>query len=810
MTLPPSAEELHGRPENPFPGLRSFSDSDRDAALFFGRDRDQELIVANLLSSRLTLLYGQSGIGKSSILCAGVVNRLRRSQAGSENVSRVAVVYVSDWHADPAATILEQLRHEAQRLTGEEIEPAPKLPFDLALAWWAQRLDAPLLLILDQFEQYLLHHPPAQSESFDRALAEVVLDRRVRVRCLISLREDTLSGLDRFKAYIPNLFANRMYLAGLGEQAALEAIRRPVQRFNEWAAAEQPPMELESGLAEAIARELQEVGPDRVQGATSASTAISDDGERPIEPAHLQLVMAALWARETGSGSKLIRLATLAAMGGCEEIVRSHVEASLAELPANERLIAGRAIYYLVTPSGAKVAYTPSDLARYVDAPDARVAKMLEHLCAVRIMRPLPPLEGSQERRYEVFHDLLAEPLLEWRASERLGSRLRWVLAVLSAAVAAALAIAAYSGNPPALQHLEASSLDARFAVRGTIAPDRDIVIVYVDDQTLRALGAEGLGISLRPAFATLIDLILAGHPKVLADDIDFRKAGDEPSLLEAIKKAAGRIVLVSEEFDSRGDVPLFGREQTGGATPLLEMLNAKVGYGAFPLDAGDFYRRMQYSAPSLEGQPKSRLPTFAVAVADVAEGKKVPSFAGSTLIDYHGPPHTFPSVSMIDVLRGVVHPGFFARKIVVLGTSAPQGGDLHRTPFNTGATMPGSEIQANAISTVRHGPPFASTGAAVGSLLVLALSLTAVLAAALRGWLALAVFPAVAGAYLLLAQLLFDAGLYVPVAAPMLVLVLAAAGTLLARAYLVRQERAWRRPAGGPRAGGLARSAVG
>ena len=54
--------------ESPFKGLASFDDSELDALLFFGRDRERETIVANVLANRLTVLYGSSGVGKSSLL----------------------------------------------------------------------------------------------------------------------------------------------------------------------------------------------------------------------------------------------------------------------------------------------------------------------------------------------------------------------------------------------------------------------------------------------------------------------------------------------------------------------------------------------------------------------------------------------------------------------------------------------------------------------------------------------------------------------------------------------------------------------
>ena len=45
--------------------------------LFFGRERDVEIVCANVVASRLTVLYGPSGVGKSSLLAAAVARRLR-------------------------------------------------------------------------------------------------------------------------------------------------------------------------------------------------------------------------------------------------------------------------------------------------------------------------------------------------------------------------------------------------------------------------------------------------------------------------------------------------------------------------------------------------------------------------------------------------------------------------------------------------------------------------------------------------------------------------------------------------------------
>ncbi len=791
--------------DSPFRGLQSFSASAEDAALFFGRDRERELIASNLLASRLTLLYGQSGIGKSSVLCAGVVYPLRRAapsrlNAPSVVVSGVAVAptriitpprvaaarrrvacYVSEWHGDPRRAILEAVSEEAGRLTGGDWPAVgDETPLDEALKDCSERLDAQIVLILDQFEQYFLYHPPAQAVEFDRELASALVWPDLRLRCLISLREDALVELDRFKGAIPNLFDNRLRLQGLTEQAALEAIRGPIERYNKRRGRGVPAVELEPGLAEGVVRELsEELSPlARGRGVPSALGDSSAE-EGLIEPAHLQLVMEALWEHELEGGSTVLRAESLATLGGCAEIVRSRVEAGLDALPARLRPVAARAIRFLVTPSGTKVAHTAADLADYAEAPAARVEDTLERLCKLRILRPIAPSEGSQEPRYEVFHDLLAEPILEWRArfeAQRLRARVRWLLAAVIAAVAAALAIGTYSVDPAALRNLELGTLDARFAIRGTVPAGREIVIVALDERTLRALGGR-IGPSLRPKHAELIDLLLAGDPKAIAYDVEFTSEGDERQLLAAIKRANGRIVLVSEHFDDEGQVPLFGRQQLGGATELLEELNAHAGLGTFPLDPGGVYRRMWRHAPN------GKLLTLSAQVDEIVAPHSVPAFANTALIDYHGPPRTFTTVSMLDVLHGAIRPSFFKGKIVVVGVTA-QGKDRHRTSVTSAPTMPGVEIQANAIATLRHGLALREASTAVAVLLIVLLSLFTLLAAPLPWWGALALFAGTASAYLIVVQVLFDHGLYLPLVYPLLALALAGVGTLAVRVY--------------------------
>src|SRR5438445_13859557 len=79
----------------PYIGLRYYTEA--DAEWFFGREDDCQTIIANLRAARLTVLYAQSGVGKSSLLRAGVARQLhglaRRRLAERGSPRYVPVVF---------------------------------------------------------------------------------------------------------------------------------------------------------------------------------------------------------------------------------------------------------------------------------------------------------------------------------------------------------------------------------------------------------------------------------------------------------------------------------------------------------------------------------------------------------------------------------------------------------------------------------------------------------------------------------------------------------------------------------------------
>lgn len=393
---------------SPYVGLMPFSVEDQ--RYFFGREQDVELIVANVHAYPLTLLYGPSGVGKSSVLGAGVVPSLREP----DDDRPAMVVDMRSWRDDPSATIDALLGAEAAAAGFEARPPDPDLPLLGRLRHWAEHTEADVVCVLDQFEDYFLYHPDP-TERFGVELARALAAAEHQLHFLISLREDALGKLDRFQPFVPNLFDNYYRLEPLTTEQARAAVTRPLQRYNE-DHPDEPPVSIEPDLVERV---LAEVRSGEVVVGLAGEGRVDAWASDEIETSHLQLVLTRLWGEERRHGSASLRLTTFEQLGGAVAIVSSHLSDSLDRFDGQDRALAAELFRYLVTPSGTKIAHSLSDLAGYTGESAGRLAPVVERLASgeVRILRGVPPAPGrpATDPRYEIFHDALGPAILDWR-----------------------------------------------------------------------------------------------------------------------------------------------------------------------------------------------------------------------------------------------------------------------------------------------------------------------------------------------------------------------------------------------------------
>ena len=366
----------------PYLGLRPYEEN--DWPLFFGRDEDIAAIAAHVVTVPLTILYGPSGVGKSSLLRAGVHRRVVADD-------RFVWVYFRAWQsADPLGALKQEIAHRVERITVSVDKRLDELLSDIET-----QLPLSVAVVLDQFEDWLREYPnrdERMGNQCESELARVVNRPDLRSSVIIALRDDRLAEMDRFDPRIPGLFDHTVRLRNLSRRSAEDAIRKPVKRYNR----DHEPVKIDDELIHEVL-----------------------GGESEIEPVILQVIMTRVWNAELAQGSRRLRAETVHSIGGRDSIIEEHVRDVMSELSAIELDRCIPLLGRLVPPSETRLALRSHDLVQYCMEADsgtteADVHNLLRRLERLAILRRHSPPES-----YEVFHDSLCKPLAKWRDKRR-------------------------------------------------------------------------------------------------------------------------------------------------------------------------------------------------------------------------------------------------------------------------------------------------------------------------------------------------------------------------------------------------------
>lgn len=361
----------------PYVGLRPFERGERDR--FFGRERDGRILCDRTLSGRLTVLYAQSGLGKSSLLRAMVVPELEQNGCH--------VLYFDSWsQEDPWRALRDELIGLASRAGVHDAGAgSPTLAELVRLIGNVSRETT--VLILDQFEEFLLHHgqalDPLRSE-----LAALVQSPTVDAAVVLALREEFLAALEPFRQRIPNLFQGAYRLEPISEVDLALAIYRPAEQFGGSCEAE---------LAEQLIRDLRSGQSDP----SSAGTAL-------VELPMLQLICLELWSHAAGHR---LTVDLYRGMGGAQRILDGYVR-ELMPAGSKQQTLTARLLVHLAPPSGLKMSYSVDDLCATTGLDRTAIETELERLSRARILRPRQHRGGQ---RFELQHDAFIPVLSSWR-----------------------------------------------------------------------------------------------------------------------------------------------------------------------------------------------------------------------------------------------------------------------------------------------------------------------------------------------------------------------------------------------------------
>jgi hypothetical protein len=375
----------------PYVGLRSYREDERH--LFFGRDHDARRLVDKIFSARLTLFYGPSGVGKSSLLLAGVVPRIRDPNKGD------AIVVVFDrWGGKHPETAI---KHEVSEAIGPD---AAGVDANEPLAAWARLVNQvrrkPLVLILDQFEQCLL--TPAEWRAPLRTELAVLMQAAVDAHVVLALREEFLAGLEVFAREIVTIYDSKFRLEHLSDDGTKEAIVRPAESFG---------VSVEPALVEALKEDLKK------HDETAVAAVATIPG---VELPFLQIVCKKLWESQDPSAGDRLSLDLYTRLEGARGIIRRYVEGLANKLPPRMQDEAAEVLRLLAPRrSGIKHAYDVKELSYLTKLPAERVEQSLAHFASNWVLRER--LIGGV-KLYELYHDAYIHVLDEW-IEKRIGDK---------------------------------------------------------------------------------------------------------------------------------------------------------------------------------------------------------------------------------------------------------------------------------------------------------------------------------------------------------------------------------------------------
>lgn len=375
--------------DTPYVGPRPF----RPGEKLFGRDREIRTLYYKLCADRVVLLHSPSGAGKSSLINAGLLPRMKKEF----DIWGPARVYLP-----PPGGFSAGINPFVASVAGQE-----------SLTQYFGSLRAAskknLLLVFDQFEEIITKEPvnrPAKEEFFHQ-LGEVLHDPGIWA--LFAMREDYLASLAPYVENLPSHLLNRFRIDLLGKEAALLAMQEPAQ------AAGRP---FTPGALANLSRELCQIQAPAPDGKIEWV-----EGDY-IEPLQLQVVCFELW-RETsapkadGSPYTEIDEQVLSRFGNVTDALAKYYTSSVESIAdgdlAVERALRDWVEKNLISPEPERIRIQVQRRVPQCEGLDTRLIE--DGLVARHLVRP--ETRGAATY-FELSHDRLIRPVVksnaEWRA----------------------------------------------------------------------------------------------------------------------------------------------------------------------------------------------------------------------------------------------------------------------------------------------------------------------------------------------------------------------------------------------------------
>lgn len=405
---------------NPYVGPRAFQQGET----LYGRDGEVQEVLNLLIAERIVLLYSPSGAGKSSLINAVLIPRLRGEDFRVRPPVRVNTEIPGELIAQggqlnrfvlSALLSLEEGQpREQQRPIAElarlslddYLRPQPAVEA-VSPGREVPRRSAPPnntaaqaeVLIFDQFEEIITVDPANTTArvEFFKQLGEALRNRRRWA--MLAMREDFIATLDPYTRYLPTRLHNTFRLDLLGPDAAQDAMQKPLEQLGGGFTAE---------AAHKLVDDLRRVRVQRPDGT------FAEQLGPHIEPVQLQVVCYRLWDQLPAEAT-IIHAADVASVGNVDTVLADYYAASIATAVqatgVSERAIRDWFEEELITAQGVR-----GQVLRGGEQSQPITDQAIRLLIDAHIVR-------AEERRgarwFELAHDRLIEPIRQNNAAWR-------------------------------------------------------------------------------------------------------------------------------------------------------------------------------------------------------------------------------------------------------------------------------------------------------------------------------------------------------------------------------------------------------